>query len=234
MFRKLNIVGTLIECNRPGLFVRISAKSWHQLSGTIWPRVSPTRVEITQSRRGTLRGQVDKTHDLLCGLPTLRVRHLSWHTHFYIFHTKSTLATRQNPLTWFSKYDVIHRSDSPPRRKTNQVQRRTAQSALALLAFASLVKIPAFQFSSKSSVLQPLFSSHRKIIYSAPFCLNTSDPTWVNLYVSILLISAVHGPLHWLSSSIFPCLYGRLSVPVCWHPTKSPLFSIYAGKKALY
>ena len=117
MFRKLNIVGTLIECNRPGLFVRISAKSWHQLSGTIWPRVSPTRVEITQSRRGTLRGQVDKTHDLLCGLPTLRVRHLSWHTHFYIFHTKSTLATRENPLTQLSDSDVIHRSGSPPRRK---------------------------------------------------------------------------------------------------------------------
>ena len=60
-----------------------------------------------------------------------------------------------------------------------------AQSALALLAFASIVKFPPFQFSSKSSVLQPLFSSQRKIIFrvwvppiphdmSQPLCLNIS------------------------------------------------------------
>ena len=60
-----------------------------------------------------------------------------------------------------------------------------AQSALALLAFASLVKFPGFKFSSKSSVLQPLFSSHSKIIFRVLFCLSTSDPSWVNLYVSM-------------------------------------------------
>ena len=30
--------------------------------------------------------------------------------------------------------------------------------------------------------------------------------------------------VHRLSSSIFPCLFVRSSVPLGWHPTKSPLF----------
>ena len=40
--------------------------------------------------------------------------------------------------------------------------------------------------------------------------------------------------VHWLSSPIFPFLFVRLSVPLWWHPTKSPLFSICTGIKALY
>ena len=40
--------------------------------------------------------------------------------------------------------------------------------------------------------------------------------------------------VHWLSSSIFPCSFGRLSVPLWWHPTKYPLFfNIYRHKSPL-
>ena len=47
-----------------------------------------------------------------------------------------------------------------------------------------------------------------------------------------LLISAFHGPLHWLSSPIFPCLS---FVPLWWHPTKSSLvFNIYRHKSPLH
>ena len=46
-----------------------------------------------------------------------------------------------------------------------------------------------------------------------------------------LLISAFHGPLHWLSSPIFLCLS---FVPLWWHPTKSSLvFNIYRHKSPL-
>ena len=37
-------------------------------------------------------------------------------------------------------------------------------------------------------------------------------------------------PVHWLSSSIFPF---SVVVLLWWHPSKSPLFSIYTGIKAL-
>ena len=41
--------------------------------------------------------------------------------------------------------------------------------------------------------------------------------------------------VHWLSSSIFHCSFlPFFAVPLWWHPTKSPLVSIYTGIKAVY
>ena len=104
---------------------------------------------------------------------------ISFITNLLVLHVKTHSPDYPN-MMWFT--EVAARPGENQPSATSDFE---AQSALALLAFASLVKFPAFQFSSKSSVLQPLFSSHRKIIFrvwvppiphdmSQPLCLNIS------------------------------------------------------------
>ena len=138
--------------------------------------ITNARWNNTKSE-GLITQQLDKNRDLLCGLLTESQAPVMTHPFLYLSYQIYSC------YTWKPTHLIIQIwCDSQkwqPAQEENQPSATSdceAQSALALLAFASLVKFPAFQFSSKSSVLQPLFSSHIKIISRVLFCLSTSDP----------------------------------------------------------
>ena len=156
MFRKLNIFSTLSESYRPGLFVRLCAKSCHQLSGNAKPlatSITNARWNSTKSE-GLITQQLDKNRDLLCGLLTESQAPVMTHPFLYlsyqIYYCYTWKPTHQIIQIWCDsqKWQPAQEENQPSATSGCE-----AQSALALLAFASIVKFPAFQFSSKSSVV---------------------------------------------------------------------------------
>ena len=151
-----------------------------------WPAsITNARWNNTKSE-GLITQQLDKNRDLLCGLLTESQAPVMTHPFLYLSYQIYSC------YTWKPTHLIIQIwCDSQkwqPAQEENQPSVTSdceAQSALALLAFASLVKFPAFPQNNQCCSL--CFHHTEKSFTALLF-------VWIP-YESIFLISAVHGPL---------------------------------------